>query len=247
MTVSEGAGAQTRWVTIDDPTSWLGWAKDLVEQLPAWAPPVAGVAGVAVLALALVRWRSRRGGVPDRAAPQGDVVAQPARTPSHESEASESLRELSDLAQSNLAKGDFLEAYSKFELALEGRKDMYGPEHPDTLASMAWVAAAAKRLGNFERAKNLEVQASQTMTRLLGPEHPNTLSSILSLGQTAHLAGEFDEAQKLIEHVVEVLTRTLGPTHPDTKIATEILAMNRANIADANAPAPPFVDFWLSG
>lgn len=244
---SEDSDSRVYWATIDDPTSWLGWAKGFVEQLTPWALPVAGMSGVAVLVLALVRWRSRRGEVLKRAAPQEDLVAQPAPAPPHESEASESLRELSDLAQSNLANGDFLEAYSKFELALEGRKDMYGPEHPDTLASMAWVAAAAKRLGNFERAKDLEVQVSQTMTRLLGPEHPSTLSSILNLGQTAHLAGEFEEAQKLFEHVVEALTRTLGPTHPDTKIATEILAMNRANVADPNAPAPPLMDFWLSG
>ena len=53
-----------------------------------------------------------------------------------------------------------------------------GPEHPDTLTSMADLASIYRDQGRWKEAEELEVQVTETRKRVLGLEHPHTLTTM---------------------------------------------------------------------
>jgi hypothetical protein len=48
---------------------------------------------------------------------------------------------------------------------------MVGPEHPDTLTSMASLALTFWNQGRWKEAEELDVQVMETRKRVLGQEH----------------------------------------------------------------------------
>jgi hypothetical protein len=80
------------------------------------------------------------------------------------------------------ARGEFHAARPLFEHSLEIRERALGPEHPDTvstLANLGWVLW----LGVSEpAARPLFERALQIRERVLGPDHPDTASSLHCLG-----------------------------------------------------------------
>ena len=67
---------------------------------------------------------------------------------------------------------------------METQKQVLGPEHPDTLASMANVALTYGDQGRWKEAEQLQVQVLETQKQVLGPEHPDTLTSMANLAYT---------------------------------------------------------------
>jgi hypothetical protein len=61
---------------------------------------------------------------------------------------------------------------------LELRKKVLGPEHPDTLTSMANLALTYSSQGRWAEAEQLEAQVLELRKKVLGPEHPDTLMSM---------------------------------------------------------------------
>ncbi|PWY91688.1 hypothetical protein BO94DRAFT_377484 [Aspergillus sclerotioniger CBS 115572] len=60
---------------------------------------------------------------------------------------------------------------------LKLRKQVLGPEHPSTLASMANLAFTWKGQGKVKNALALIKQCAELRRNLLGPDHPDTISS----------------------------------------------------------------------
>jgi serine/threonine protein kinase len=100
--------------------------------------------------------------------------------------------------------------------ALRIRMKELGEEHPDTMASMANLAALNFRAGNHDEALRLFIRSTALRTRVLGEEHPDTLKSMndLAIGYGAN--GDWDESIKLRRRTLQIMQRTLGPTHLDT-------------------------------
>ena len=65
--------------------------------------------------------------------------------------------------------------------AIKIRKKILGPEHNNTLGSMAMVGLAYKLRGRWDAAEELEMQVMETSKRVLEEEHPDTLTSINNL------------------------------------------------------------------
>ena len=72
-------------------------------------------------------------------------------------------------------------------LAVENGKRVLGPEHPDTLTSMANIASTYRSQGRLEEAEELNVQVMETRKRELGLEHPDTLTSMADLASIVGL------------------------------------------------------------
>ena len=89
-----------------------------------------------------------------------------------------------------------------------------GEEHPDTLSSMANLAATYWKQGRWKEAEDLQVQVMQTSLRRIGQEHPSTLSSMANLAATYRKQGQWKEAEKLDVQVMQTRKRkeeeTLG-------------------------------------
>lgn len=79
-------------------------------------------------------------------------------------------------------------------LVMETRKKLQGEEHPDTLTSMANLAATYWR---WKEAEKMGVSVLEMNRRVLGEEHSLTLSSLANLASTYRDQGQWMEAEKM--------------------------------------------------
>ena len=120
--------------------------------------------------------------------------------------------------------GRYNEAETPILQVMETRRRVLGPEHPDTLTSMANLASTYWNQGRWMEAEELEVQVMETRRRVLGPEHPDTLTSMANLASTYWNQGRWTEAEELGVQVMETRRRVLGPEHPSTLTSMANLA-----------------------
>jgi tetratricopeptide (TPR) repeat protein len=116
--------------------------------------------------------------------------------------------------------GRYKEAEKPFEQLFEMRKRVLGEEHPDTLASMAWLASLYRDQGRRKEAEELFVRVIETSNRVLGEEHPETLTSMSYLAFTRKGLGRNEEAIELMDKCVQLM---LGSSHPHTLSSLETL------------------------
>jgi hypothetical protein len=91
--------------------------------------------------------------------------------------------------------------YSRAQPLLEGavdvRRRILGPEHPDTLRSMVDLAGILGAEGHYAQAEKLQRDTLAVQRRALGPEHRETLLLMVDLAGTLYEEGRNAEAEKL--------------------------------------------------
>ena len=75
---------------------------------------------------------------------------------------------------------------------METSKTVLGPDHPDTLSSMANLASTYRNQGRLTEAEKL------TSKTVLGPEHPETLTNMGDLASTYRNQGRWAEAESCL-------------------------------------------------
>jgi tetratricopeptide (TPR) repeat protein len=132
-----------------------------------------------------------------------------------------------------LELGEYGNAVTSSEIALETAGRMLGGEHLQTLRSMSNLAQASSmiainamsRSGKLNslaaeyiaKAEPLFKRALEAQERLLGKEHPDTLLTIDRLaGLYAAQPSRSGEAEPLYKFALETRERLLGKEHPDT-------------------------------
>jgi eukaryotic-like serine/threonine-protein kinase len=108
--------------------------------------------------------------------------------------------------------------------AVETRRNILGPEHPDTLKSSAQLALALHQEGHFAQAETMDRQLLDIEQRVLGPEHRTTLLTMGNLFWTLDSEGRYEEAEKLGRNTFEAQQRALGKDDPDTLLTMRRLA-----------------------
>jgi hypothetical protein len=88
---------------------------------------------------------------------------------------------LSWVGRFDYARGDYAAAEQTLRQALDVRRELLGPEHPDTLNSMSNLATTLAALGDAAGAVRLHRQVLDVRRRVLGAEHPDTLTSMGNL------------------------------------------------------------------
>ena len=112
--------------------------------------------------------------------------------------------------------GLYTRAEALLRQGLDVRRQVLGPEDPNTLKSMSSVAEILLREARYPEAEKLARQALEAQRRLLGPEDPDTLTSMGDLANILLLEGRYPEAEKLQRETLDAKRRVLGPEHPDT-------------------------------
>ncbi|MFO0842616.1 MAG: tetratricopeptide repeat protein [Gemmataceae bacterium] len=85
------------------------------------------------------------------------------------------------------------------EETLKLRKAKLGPDHPETLSSMAGIAVGYQAAGKLDLALPLFEETLKLTKAKLGPDHPNTLASMHNLAAGYQAAGKLDLALPLFE------------------------------------------------
>ncbi len=96
------------------------------------------------------------------------------------------------------------------------RRQILGPQSPETLASMDELAKALRDLGRIAEAEKIEREALETERRFFGTDNAETARSMSQLAWTLEQGGHFPEAEKLDRESLAIERRVLGPENIQT-------------------------------
>jgi len=130
------------------------------------------------------------------------------------------------IGQTYLDLGQYPEARTQLQRALELQRRVLGPRDSKTLKTARLLGFAAARQGNHKEAEALLRDTIDIQRRVLGPEHPETLTSMIGLAMVYQEQGKYAQAEILGVQVVGSRRRVLGPEHPDT-----LASMNNLGLA----------------
>ena len=133
---------------------------------------------------------------------------------------------MGDLAASLHGKGKHAEAEQMQRELLEVKRRVLGPEHPDTMDTMANLAHALDGEDKHAEAEQMQRELLDLQRRVLGPEHLDTLSTMSNLadslgGQVKHV----EEKQIPQDGVQMREPRTSSAPrdpHPDAPLAKRV-------------------------
>ena len=112
--------------------------------------------------------------------------------------------------------GLYPQAHSLLAQAVDIRRRVLGPEHPDTLRTMASLGVNSFDQGRYAEAEKTLRETLDVRRRVLGPDHPDTLQSMNDLGLVLNAEGRFADAANVLRDALEIKTRVLGPENPAT-------------------------------
>ena len=118
------------------------------------------------------------------------------------------------------------------EECLAGRRQLLGPDDPDTLFTMGRLGSLARREGDNAKALPLLKGALEGTQRALGVEHPETLRLNQNTANLYCVMGNHKAARDLMEPCVAAQRRILGNTHPETLGATRALGTIYSSLGD---------------
>jgi serine/threonine protein kinase len=130
------------------------------------------------------------------------------------------------LGESYWYLGQPAQAIRQHERALQLRRSIRGPDHPETLTSLDNLAVAYFSAGRVAEALPLSEEALKLRRIQLGPDHPDTLESMNNLAEAYSAAGRSADALRLHEQELQRTRAKLGPDHPDTLISLSNLALH---------------------
>ncbi|KAJ7869890.1 hypothetical protein B0H14DRAFT_3577482 [Mycena olivaceomarginata] len=147
----------------------------------------------------------------------------------------ERYRESEDIGAVFLASGyhksgQLKKAEELYVVVLKKQQDVLGEDHPDTLASMANIAATYNKMGQFKRAEELYVVVLKKQQDVLGEDHLDTLLVMANLAVTYSKLGDFETAEELEFVVLKKRQDILGDNHPDTLLAMGNLAVTYSEL-----------------
>jgi serine/threonine protein kinase/tetratricopeptide (TPR) repeat protein len=132
------------------------------------------------------------------------------------------------LGQSFWYLGQAKTAAGQYRAALALYRRHLGPDHPDTLRSMHYLARSYHALARYADALRLREQTLALRKARLGPDHPDTLRSMNCLACSYADLGRRVDALRLREETLARMKARLGPDHPDTLRAMYNLASSYA-------------------
>ncbi len=102
---------------------------------------------------------------------------------------------------------------------LESRRRVLPDEHSDILESVDDLGLLYVKLGRYQEAETLLLEAVEGTRRVFGPDHPHTLESKNDLAVLYKEQARYDEAESLLLETLEGRRKVLGEEHPDTLVS----------------------------
>lgn len=107
-------------------------------------------------------------------------------------------------------------AIDQMRAALDLRRSIQGPEHPETQESMILLANALWSHSYSDEAVELIRSVIEIRERSLGKEHPKVLATLDDLASMHSSRGEYAEAEEVLGRLIDVRRRVLGNYDPKT-------------------------------
>jgi len=115
-----------------------------------------------------------------------------------------------------------------------------GPDHPDTLSSMNFLARGYYHAHNFDLSVALFQETFDRRKATLGPDHVDTLQSMNDLAGGYRALYKLDLAELFLKEALERRKATLGPDDLDTLESMNILALTYLDLSKLDLALPLF-------
>ncbi len=96
------------------------------------------------------------------------------------------------------------------DAALRTRREVLGPDHRDTLASLVAKGGLLRQQGKYAEAEALFEEALAALRRTVGDDDPDTLQCLKEMGGLRQFQGRYDEARACYSESLERRRRVLG-------------------------------------
>jgi non-specific serine/threonine protein kinase/serine/threonine-protein kinase len=100
--------------------------------------------------------------------------------------------------------------------ALDTRRRVLGPEHPDTLGTAVEMGRLLHAMMRDNESEALLAETLEIQKRVRGPEHPETLRTMGDLARAYWGQQRSREAEALFRELLAIQTRVLGPEDVET-------------------------------
>jgi eukaryotic-like serine/threonine-protein kinase len=122
--------------------------------------------------------------------------------------------------------GKLARADSLLSAALQTRKALYGPEHPDVAATLVALGSLRVDQARFDEAERLSREGLEMSKRTLPPNHPSIVKATIAVGRALQERGAYDKAIPVLQEAVR-LNSIAGAAPGD-------LATSLSSLADAH-------------
>jgi non-specific serine/threonine protein kinase/serine/threonine-protein kinase len=112
--------------------------------------------------------------------------------------------------------GLYAVAQAQLERAVNARRQLFGPEAPETLRAVAALARVHVRRQQYDQALQLYQQATEIGRRVLGPDHPEYLAAMQDLGWLIAQRGQHAAGEKIVRDTLVRERQLLGNDDPQT-------------------------------
>jgi len=109
--------------------------------------------------------------------------------------------------------------------ALEQRRALLGPDHPDVARSLDYLATLRQNRGDYAEAETLFIAALDLRRRVLGEQNAETAESYNNLGALYDVQGQYERGRSLIEEGLRLRRLTLGERHVEVAQSLNNLAV----------------------
>jgi hypothetical protein len=124
-----------------------------------------------------------------------------------------------------LTRGEIRAAVAVCERVYDVRRNKFGDDHPNTLASASNLGLSLWWRGEFQRARALDEDTLARRRSVFGEDDPGTLNSATLLGQVLWSLGDYRQARQLLNDTVARSRRILGEDHPGTLLSAGQLGL----------------------
>jgi tetratricopeptide (TPR) repeat protein/DNA-binding XRE family transcriptional regulator len=107
-----------------------------------------------------------------------------------------------------IERGHYAQAEAPLQRALTSRDELLG-EHPDTVATLEYLALLFERLGRYEQSEALLQRALTIQEQIRGPSHPNTAITLTNLALIFLLRSKYEQSEALLQRALTIQEHVL--------------------------------------
>jgi tetratricopeptide (TPR) repeat protein len=137
-------------------------------------------------------------------------------------------------------RAEYAQARTLLERSLTITEAHFGPDHPNTAASLTNLGNVLQDRGDLDAARSYTERAVAIFEARLGPDHPDTLTTLINLGNVLHAQRDLDAARQAFERALAIRQARLGPDHRDTAASLGSLGNVLRDQGDLNAARQAF-------
>ena len=108
--------------------------------------------------------------------------------------------------------GKYAEAIPLAQRGLELHEKKRGPDHPDLVVSLNYLAKLYAALGDSAKAESLYQRALAIQEKALGPDHLGVTGSLDTLSELYWTTGSYAKSEPLFERALAIREKTLMPS-----------------------------------